>query len=199
MKADWGRVEVFRPFESCPGIVFARTAARSTTFGATEASGGKPIIVGSSAGSDERDVTIRARNELVERVSNVLAGRAAERAAETVASFTRLRRDGRHALDPAAWGPADFREAPMLWVEGRSLLDEREVLVPAGVAFLRHRPPPCSPMLRAGSAGVAAHTTTALALHHTLHKVSNATWWHAAGPNRAHPGSSPTSTGGPRR
>ena len=187
MTAEWGRVEVLRPFESCPGILFARTAARSETFGATEASGGKPIIVGSSAGSDERDVTIRARNEVVERVSNVLAGRAAERAAETVASFAQLRRGGQPALDPTAWGPPDLRDAPMLWVKGRSLLDEREVLVPAGVAFMRHRPPPGSPLLRAGSAGVAAHATTALAVHHALREVLErdlvARSWFESGPS----------------
>ncbi|HEX8159518.1 MAG TPA: YcaO-like family protein [Solirubrobacteraceae bacterium] len=172
MAADWGRVEVFRPFESCPDIVFGRTAARSDAFGATEASGGKPIIVGSSAGSDEADVATRAHNELVERVSNVLAGRAAERAAEIVASFAQLRRDRRAALNPAAWGRADLHEAPMLWVRGRSLIDDRDVLVPAGAAFLRHRPPAGSPdALRAGSTGIAAHATTALATRHALREV----------------------------
>jgi len=188
--ADWGRVEVFRPFESCPGIVFGRTAARSHAFGATGASGasgGKPTIVGSAAGSDEVDVAIRARNELVERVSNVLAGRAAERAADIVASFAQLRRDGTDALDPAAWGPADLRQAPMLWVKGRSLIDERDVLVPAGAAFLRHRPPAGSPALRAGSAGVAAHATTALAVRHALREVLErdlvARSWFDAGPS----------------
>jgi ribosomal protein S12 methylthiotransferase accessory factor len=170
--ADWGRVEVFRPFESCPNIVFGRTAVRSDAFGATEASGGKPIIVGSSAGSDEADVATRARNELIERVSNVLAGRAAERAAEVLASFAQLRRDHRAALDPAAWGLAHLREAPMLWVMGRSLVDDRDVLVPAGAAFLRHRPPLGSPdTLRAGSAGIAAHATSALATRHALREV----------------------------
>ncbi len=172
MPADSGRVEVFRPFESCPDIVFGRTAMRSDAFGATEASGGKPIIVGSAAGSDEADVAERARNELVERVSNVLAGRAAERAAEVVTSFAQLRRDRRAALDPTAWGLADLREAPMLWVTGRSAIDDRDVLVPAGAAFLRHRPPPGSPgTLRAGSAGIAAHATTALATRHALREV----------------------------
>ena len=172
MAADWGRAEVVRPFEGCPEIVFARAAARSDAFGATEASGGKPIIVGSSAGCDEADVATRARNELVERVSNVLAGRAAERAAEVVASFAQLRRERRPALDPAGWGLADLREAPLLWVAGRSLIDDRDVLVPAGAAFLRHRPPPGSPgALRAGSAGIAAHATTALATRHALREV----------------------------
>jgi ribosomal protein S12 methylthiotransferase accessory factor len=172
MAGDWGRVEVFRPFESCPDIVFGRAAARAEAFGATEASGGKPIIVGSSAGSDEADVATRAHNELVERVSNVLAGRAAESAAEVIASFAQLRRDRRAALDPAAWGLAELREAPMLWVRGRSLIDDRETLVPAGAAFLRHRPPPGSPdALRAGSAGIAAQATTALATRHALREV----------------------------
>ena len=190
MAADWGRVEVFRPFQSCQDIVFGRTAARSDAFGATEASGGKPIIVGSSAGCDEADVATRARNELIERVTNVLAGRAAERAAEVLASFAQLRRDHRAALDPAAWGHAHLREAPMLWVTGRSLVDDRDVLVPAGAAFLRHRPPPGSPdTLRAGSAGIAAHATASLATRHALREVLErdlvARSWFGAGRSRA--------------
>ena len=172
MAVDWGSVELFRPFEACPDIVFGRAAMRSDAFGATEASGGKPIIVGSSAGCDEADVATRARHELVERVSNVLAGRAVERAAEVVASFAQLRRGRTAALDPAAWGLAGLREARMLWVTGRSLVDGRDVLVPAGAAFLRHRPPGGSPgALRAGSAGIAAHATTALATRHALREV----------------------------
>ncbi len=75
--AAWGRAQVFRPFPSCPGIVFARAAARSDGFGPTDASGGAPVVVGSAAGADEGDVALRARSELVERVSNILAGRAA--------------------------------------------------------------------------------------------------------------------------
>ena len=104
MPADRGHVDVFRPFASCPDILFARTAARSDAFEATDASGGQPIIVGSAAGCDEADVATRAHNELVERTSNILAGRAAERRAEVVTSYTKLRRDGTAALDPAAWG-----------------------------------------------------------------------------------------------
>jgi ribosomal protein S12 methylthiotransferase accessory factor len=60
----------------------------------------------------------------------------------------------------------------MLWVMGRSLIDGRDVLVPAGAAFLRHRPPPGTPdALRAGSAGIAAHATPALATRHALREV----------------------------
>jgi ribosomal protein S12 methylthiotransferase accessory factor len=175
MATDWGRVQVFRPFPSCPDIVFGRTAARSDAFGPMEASGGAPVVVGSAAGSDEADVAVRARNELVERVSNILAGRAAEREGKVVASFDQLRQRGTAALDPAAWRPpADgIRRVPMLWVAGRSLLDGREVLVPGGAAFLRHRPPAGSPatLLRAGSAGVAANSTEPRAVRHALREV----------------------------
>jgi len=175
MAADWGRVQVFRPFPTCPDIVFGRTAARSGAFGPMEASGGAPVVVGSAAGCDQDDVAVRAGNELVERVSNILAGRAAEREGKVVASFDQLRRRGAAALDPAAWRPpADgIRQVPMLWVTGRSLLDNREVLVPGGAAFLRHRPPAGSPasLLRAGSAGVAAHSTEPLAVRHALREV----------------------------
>ncbi len=187
----WRRVEVFRPFPACPDIIFGRAAARSEAFGPTEASGGAPVVVGSAAGCDEADVALRAQNELVERVGNILAGRAAEREGAVVATFAKLRRQGAAALDPAAWRPAadGVRDAPMLWVSGRSLVDGRDVLVPAGAAFLRHEPPPgCAVTLRAGSAGVAAHATVALAERHALLEVLErdliARSWYGAGPVR---------------
>lgn len=203
MVAGWGRVDVFRPFASCPHVLFARTAARSDAFDATDASGGQPIIVGSAAGCDEVDVATRAHNELLERASNILAGRAAERQAKVVTSFAKLRRDRTPALDPAAWGDPDLRDARMLWVHGRSLLDDRDVLVPAGAVFLRHRPPQGSPAsLRAGSAGIAAHATTELAVGHALREVLErdlvARSWFEAGPSwiatRDRPWPSPLAT-----
>lgn len=203
MVAGWGRVDVFRPFASCPHVLFARTAARSDAFDATDASGGQPIIVGSAAGCDEVDVATRAHNELLERASNILAGRAAERQAKVVTSFAKLRRDRTPALDPAAWGDPDLRDARMLWVHGRSLLDDRDILVPAGAVFLRHRPPQGSPAsLRAGSAGIAAHATTELAVGHALREVLErdlvARSWFEAGPSwiatRDRPWPSPLAT-----
>jgi ribosomal protein S12 methylthiotransferase accessory factor len=188
---DWDLVQVFRPFPSCPGVVFARVAARSDSFGPMEASGGAPVVVGSAAGADEADVAIRARSELVERVSNILAGRAVEREGTIVASYDELRRAGTAALDPAAWRPTpcDARHVPVLWVVGRSLLDGREVLVPAGAAFLRHRPPTgCAVAIRAGSAGVAAHATEPAAIRHAALEVLErdlvARSWSGAGPAR---------------
>jgi ribosomal protein S12 methylthiotransferase accessory factor len=168
------RVQLLRPFDMCPQIVFARTAVRSREFGPTEASGGANVLVGSAAGTDGEDVAVRARHELIERASNILAGRAAERAGAVVGSFAQLRRQGTEALDPAAWHMLDesSREIPMLWVGGRSLIDGRDVLVPAGAAFLRHRPPPgCAAPIRAGSAGVAAHLDEALAGRHALREM----------------------------
>lgn len=185
----WGRVQVFRPFPARPEIVFGRAAARSSAFGPTEASGGAPVVVGSAAGSDEADVRTRSRNELVERVSNILAGRAAERGGAIVTTFAKLRRTGTAALDPATWRPpaTGIRDVAMLWVAGRSLVDGADVLVPAGAAFLRHEPPTGSPVtLRAGSAGLAAHATVALAARHGLLEVLErdlvARSWYAAGP-----------------
>ena len=187
--AYWDRVEVFRPFGACPDIVMARAAARSSAFGPMEAAGGMAVVVGSAAGADEGDVARRARNELVERVSNILAGRAAERAPAIVTTFAKLRRAQAAALDPAAWQPAiaGIRDAPMLWVAGRSLVDGGDVLVPAGAAFLRHEPPPgCRVTLRAGSAGVAAHATEPLAIRHALLEILErdliARSWYADGP-----------------
>ncbi|MDX6681353.1 MAG: ribosomal protein methylthiotransferase accessory factor [Solirubrobacteraceae bacterium] len=187
-----GRVEVFHPFPACPEIVFGRAGARSSAFGPTEASGGAPVVVGSAAGCNEVDVALRSRNELVERVSNILAGRLAERSSRTIKTFATLRREGTAALDPAAWRPSipGIRDAPMLWVTGRSLVDGRETLVPAGASFLRHQPPPgCPVTLRAGSAGVAAHATAPLAARHALLELLErdlvARSWYATGPVRA--------------
>lgn len=132
------------------------------------------MLVGSAAGSDEDDVAVRARHELVERVSNILAGRAADRAGMVVATFGKLRARRIEALDPAAWSdaPDGVRELPMSWVAGRSLVDDRDVLVPAGAAFLRHVPGPGGVRaLSAGSAGVAAHVDRPQAVRHALREV----------------------------
>ena len=64
-----GRVQVFRPFPAAPGVVFGRAAARSGQFEPSAAAGGQRVMIGSAAGSDPADVELRARNELIERVS----------------------------------------------------------------------------------------------------------------------------------
>ncbi len=132
------------------------------------------MLVGSAAGTDEDDVAVRARHELIERASNILAGRAAQRAGMVVATFAQLRARRIEALDPAAWSdaPDGVRELPMSWVEGRSLIDDRDLLVPAGAAFLRHVPGPGTVRaLKTGSAGVAAHVDRAQAVRHALREV----------------------------
>lgn len=169
-------VQVFTPFPHSPEVVFGRVAVRSPAFGSTSASGGAPVVIGAAAGDDTASVVLRARGELIERVSNILSGRAAESRAELVASFDDLRRRGMTALDPACWrepgGPEALRQAPLLWVLGESLLTRREVLVPAGAAFLHHRPPPgCRAVPRAGSTGVSAHPSPAAAVRHSLLEV----------------------------
>ena len=154
-----GRARLFHPFAECPDIVVGRAGARSASFAPDAgAAAGPAVLVGAAAGNDTADVATRAEAELLERVSNVLAGRAAERASAVHASFEELRRVGTAALDPAAWPEAgpEARTARVLWVTGRSLVDDREVLVPAGAAFLRHRPPPgdaARPARRLGRSG----------------------------------------------
>ncbi|HSL07774.1 MAG TPA: YcaO-like family protein [Pseudonocardiaceae bacterium] len=183
-------VQVFSPFPHSPEVVFGRVAMRSPAFGSTSASGGAPVVIGSAAGDDTASVVLRARGELIERVSNILSGRAAESRAELVASFDDLRRRGLTALDPACWrepGVAALRQAPLLWVPGESLLTRREVLVPAGAAFLHHRPPPgCRAVPRAGSTGVSAHPSPAAAVRHSLLEVleRDLVWrsWYGTGP-----------------
>lgn len=165
-------VEVFAPFPQSSRVVFGRVAARSTMFGRTSASGGATVLIGSAAGHDSHEVTVRARGELLERMSNVLAGRAAEAAHLVVATFAQLRLQRAPAIDPIHWSGPERREAPQLWVTGRSLLTGAEALVPAGVAFLHHRPPQgCQAVMRVGSTGVAAHPDPAAAANHAAWEI----------------------------
>jgi ribosomal protein S12 methylthiotransferase accessory factor len=170
-RSAW-HVEVFAPFPDSEEVVFGRVAARSAAFGRTSASGGAPVLIGSAAGHDSRDVAVRARGELLERMSNVLAGRAAEAAGTVVATFEQLRRRRVPAVDPVHWGGLQAREACQLWVAGRSLLTGAEALVPAGVAFVHHRPPTgCQAVASAGSTGVAAHPDAAAAADHAVWEI----------------------------
>ncbi|MGH8883610.1 MAG: YcaO-like family protein [Egibacteraceae bacterium] len=169
-------VQVFHPFLECQAVVFGRVAARSHAFASTSASGGAPVVIGSAAGPTAQAVIPRARGELVERVSNILAGRAAESGGGVIATFEELRRAGTAAVDPAIWlelnAATELRQARMLWVVGESLTTQQEILVPASSVFLHHRPPEgCSEMLRAGSAGVSAHVSWQAAVRHALLEV----------------------------
>ncbi|WP_151770262.1 YcaO-like family protein [Streptomyces abyssomicinicus] len=156
-------------------MVFARVAARSDAFGSTGAGGGMRVLVGSAAGAGATDVAARARGELMERMGNVLTGREAESGATgttRTATYTELRRLGIPAVDPAVWGTVAARAARQLWVVGRALRAGREVWVPAGAAFLQHRPPPgCTATVRAGSTGVAAHPRRESATAHAAWEI----------------------------
>jgi ribosomal protein S12 methylthiotransferase accessory factor len=131
-------------------------------------------------GGEAEDVALRARGELRERVSNILAGRLAEARRETVATYEELRRAGRPAVDPSCLSSRPGTEAEddalrrtrMLWVTGESLLTGTPTVVPAGAVFLHHRPPSgCSGAPRTGSTGVSAHTSWGAAVRHGLLEV----------------------------
>ncbi|MGW4229980.1 YcaO-like family protein [Streptomyces sp. NPDC004980] len=184
MPAPTWAPQVFTPYASWPRIVFARVAARSQQFDAVCAAGDRPVLVGSAAGHDTERVTASARGELLERVGNVLAGRAAESDAGVVATHGELRRRGIPAVDPAELaanggtvddGRAaldDARGARRLWVLGRSLASGADVHVPAGAAFLHHRAPTgCDPGPGAGSTGLAAHPDPEAATQHAAWEV----------------------------
>lgn len=186
--ADTWRVQLFSPFSACRRLVFGRIAARSPTFPASDAAGGQRVLIGSAAGTDGDNVTVRAKGELLERVHNALAGRRAEAGSggETaVASYETLRRAGRPALDPFAFREMahcrDVRSAELLWVAGKSLISDEEVLVPACAAFLAHRPPSgCVAPWHPGSTGTAAHRSSAEAVRHALLEVwERDLLWHA--------------------
>lgn len=179
--------EVFGPWPHSPGALLARVAARSAAFAGTGAAGGAPVLIGSAAGADPGDVRRRARGELMERMGNVLAGRSAEAEAARarpgatpgigefvhIGDWCALRRHGVPAVDPAAWsGRDDSRDVRQLWCRGRSTGTGEEVWVPAGTAFLQHRPPPgCTVTHRAGSTGVATHPDPAAAAAHAAWEI----------------------------
>lgn len=168
---DRWQVQLHAPFPGCPSILIGQVAARSPEFEPSAAGGGAAVLIGSAVGECSDSVTVRARGELAERVSNVLSGRIVESQGAIISSFTRL---GCAALDPAVWptGEPEMRTLPMLWVPGKSLITGDEVLVPASSAFLHHRPPPgCASAFRTGSTGVAAHPTVEGAGRHAMLEV----------------------------
>jgi ribosomal protein S12 methylthiotransferase accessory factor len=176
-----GAVYVSRPFEQYPQLCFARAAARSRSF-VTAPSSGEPagphtdLLVGAASGTGEAQVRIRARGELVERMSNIIAGRYRERNHPSENSFAQLTRHGAPAMDPRAWpelaAVADVGERPMGWTSGVSLTGGGEVLVPACAVYLRHRPSSGAPApMSPGSAGLSAHRATEPARRHGLLEV----------------------------
>ncbi|WP_431045826.1 YcaO-like family protein [Streptomyces sp. P1-3] len=186
--------QIFQPFPAEPAVRFGRVAARSPLFGATSSAGGDRVLIGGAAGSDAGEVAVRARGELLERMGNVLAARAAEASASLVATHDELRRRRAPALDPAPWCGPEGRAARQLWVAGRSLLTDAEVLIPAGLAFLQHRPPQgCVAPARAGSTGLAAHPDRSKAVDHAAWEILERDQlrrsWHAPvdHPPAAHP------------
>ncbi|MFE5586342.1 YcaO-like family protein [Kitasatospora sp. NPDC056531] len=192
-------VQLFTPFPAAPGLVFARTAARSRAFAPNDAAHGARVLIGSAAGTDRADVAVRARGELAERVGNVLAGRRAEAGGHgsVTGSYDTLRRAGTPVLDPLSWpelrdAATALRSAELLWVPGESLTGGRETMVPACAVHLAHRPPPgCAAPLRPGSTGLAAHRTRAEAGRHAALEVleRHLLWhaWYADGPRTVPP------------
>lgn len=180
-----GAVHVSHPFQQYPRLCFARAAARSESFAGSAAGASAPpepararddLLIGAASGTVEADVRIRARGELVERMSNVVAGRQWEGDQTGETSYARLTARGAPAVDPRAWPElaevADIAERPMVWTSGVSLTSGAEVLVPACTAYLRHRPPSgAPPLMSPGSAGLSAHRDTELARRHGLLEV----------------------------
>ncbi|MGW0195117.1 YcaO-like family protein [Nonomuraea sp. NPDC003201] len=171
-------VNVVQPYPAVPFYI-GRVAARSPAFKATSATGGLGVVVGSAAGCDPAEVRVRARAELIERVSNILAARRAERAAECLGSYSDLRRRGLPVVDPAMWSatvgtsPEELRAMPMMWVHGRRVNSgPDDVLVPASAVFLHHTPPEgCNLMVRATSTGLAAGRDQMHAFNHALTEI----------------------------
>jgi ribosomal protein S12 methylthiotransferase accessory factor len=190
-------VHVTRPFADYPALVFARAALRSPVFARTRPSGSvaapeAELVIGAASGTGEHEVGVRARAELVERTSNILAGRRTEDIG-CCDSFARRSRGGAPVMDPRCWPELadipEIRERPLLWAEGVSLTHGGEVLVPACTVYLRHRPPDGSPAgMSPGSAGLAAHRSVELARQHALLEVfeRDLFWraWYGDGPRR---------------
>lgn len=162
---DW-TPQLFTPYPDHPDVVMARIAARSAAFGATSAAGGAPVLVGSATGHRRERVAAGARGELLERLGNVMAGREAEAAAETVGTLAELREAGHPVLEPKV-----RPDARRLWVRGRTVRGA-DVLVAASSVFLQHRPPPrCEGVPAVGSTGVAAHPDPTAAIRHAAWEV----------------------------
>ncbi|MFJ5848622.1 YcaO-like family protein [Streptomyces sp. NPDC092903] len=158
--------QVFVPYPDHPGVLMARVAARSAAFEGAVATAGARVIVGSATGHDRDQLVRGARGELLERMGNIMAGREAEAAAGTVATWSELRREGVPALEPH-----ELPEERRLWVRGRKVRGA-EIRVPAGSAYLRHRPPPgCGATESAGSTGVASHPDPGAAARHAAWEV----------------------------
>ncbi|MFJ1578806.1 YcaO-like family protein [Streptomyces sp. NPDC088182] len=158
--------QVFAPFPDHPEVLLARVAARSAAFEGTSAADGRPVLVGSAAGHDRNQVAAGARGELLERMGNIMAGRAAEAAAETVGTAGQLRDRGLAVRDP--WEEVPGRR---LWACGATATGER-VYVPASAVYLQHRPPPgCEASRGGGSTGVAAHPRREAAVGHAAWEV----------------------------
>ncbi|MFE4515843.1 YcaO-like family protein [Kitasatospora sp. NPDC056783] len=191
-------VQTFEPFPAA-GLYFARTAARSPEFSASDAAHGAPVLIGSAAGTRRESVATRALGELAERVGNVLAGRQAEagRRAAVLGAYDALRRGGAPVVDPLAWpelrgDDGGLRGAELLWVPGESLTTGREVLVPAYAVYLAHRPSSggAAPLCP-GSTGLAAHRTRREAERHAAFEVleRHLLWrsWYTDGPRAVPP------------
>lgn len=158
--------QVFVPYPDHPGVLMGRVAARSATFEGAVAVPGARVVVGSATGHDRDQVVRSARGELLERMGNIVAGREAEAATGTVATWSELRREGVAALEPRL-RPDERR----LWVNGRTVRGDG-IRVPAGSVYLRHRPPPgCGAAPSAGSTGVAAHPDREAAVRHAAWEV----------------------------
>ncbi|MGW7059582.1 YcaO-like family protein [Streptomyces sp. NPDC054904] len=158
--------QVFAPYPGHPDVLLARVAARSAAFEGTSAADGDRVIVGSAAGHDREQVMRGARGELLERIGNVMAGRAAEAGGEVVATPAELRGMARAVIVPSV--RSDSRR---LWVRGRTVAG-RPVYVAAGSVFLQHRPPPgCAALPSAGSTGLASHTDRRSAARHAAWEV----------------------------
>lgn len=186
------RPQVFTPYPDFPDVVFARIAARSPRFDPTCASGGQAVVIGSAAGHRRDQVVAGARGELLERIGNILAGRAAEESAELVASHDELRHRKIPAVDPVDLFPREvpapaahdlrpqlsrdrmraLRATRRLWVLGHRTATGNEVYVPAGAAFLHHRAPTgCDPGPRTGSTGLASHPDPPAAVEHAAWEI----------------------------
>ncbi|WP_329071324.1 YcaO-like family protein [Streptomyces sp. NBC_01429] len=158
--------QVFTPYPDTPELLLARVAARSPVFGGTSAAGGEPVLIGSAAGHDRDVVATGARGELLERMGNVLAGREAEAAAATVATYDELLGRGVPVRRPSV-----RPRARRLWVRAHTTGGE-ERYVPAASVFLHHRPPAgCVPEPSAGSTGIAAHPHRVAAARHAAWEV----------------------------
>src|SRR5438094_1457784 len=170
-------VRLFQPFQlSAPSdgpFLIGRVMAESKAFAPSPLANGRRIVQGASSGTNPEQIRLRAFGELIERGSGQLSQLDPEHAPvpfgsiDPKESFVDLEQLGISA-DPAS----------LRWNAGRDVITGKTVWLPGAMIFVPYRPLAGEPVpFRAGSAGLAAHSSfESAALHGLLEVIERHAW-----------------------